>query len=299
MRWRPAEDRVPHTELTPLLRADIEEGVGDSKTPYLRGPHACRLCPIRHFDRRSRIRGHIAKDHDAPNGAGCPSSRVLRLITALFNRDQLLSASGLILGVNFERGPYLQRPCAIVAAWMSLCVDFFGRFENGEITQLDRHLRLCLTKNGPIYFIKGQEARSSYRLSGYTYYTADFAEILFSVAIRPGIKGMPLAIMDSFRSIYIASGCESCFLLPSKQDVYMSILDDILSFPNARLIRGRCMRHLNSQGEFDVVRHDGTYRMLMSLSGQPQNGAKIRCVEGRGGIREGARDRGATNPEPT
>ena len=180
-----------------------------------------------------------------------------------------------------------------------MCVTFFGGFEIGGITQFDRHIRLCLTKNGPIYFIKGQEARSSYRLSGYTYYAADFAEIPFIVAIKPEIKGRPRAIMDSILSIYIASCCESCSLPPPRQEVYMSILDDILSFSITMLIRGLCMRHLNSQGEFDVVRHDGTYRMLMSLSGQPQNGAKIRCVEGRGGIREGARDRGATNPEPT
>ena len=117
------------------------------------------------------------------------------------------------------------------------------------------------------------------------------------MATKPEIKGRHRAIADSILSIYIPSGCESCFLLPSNQDVYMSILDDILSFSNARLIRGRCMRRLNSQGEFDVVRRDGTYKMLMSLSGQPKHGAKIRCVDG--GIREGSRGRVATKPEPT
>ena len=70
----------------------------------------------------------------------------------------------------------------------------------------------------------------------------------------------------------------------------MFILGDIVSFPNASLIRGRCRRHLNSQGEFDVGRHDGTYKMLMSLSGQPNHGAEIRCADG--GIREGSRGRG-------
>ena len=75
----------------------------------------------------------MAQDHDATRGAGCPSSRVMRLITALFDRDQLLPASGLILGANVGRGPYLQRSCAIVAAWMSPCVDFFGGFENGKL----------------------------------------------------------------------------------------------------------------------------------------------------------------------
>ena len=77
----------------------------------------------------------------------------------------------------------------------------------------------------------------------------------------------------------------------------MSILDDILSFPNAKLIRGRCMRRLNSQGEFDVVRHDGTYKMLLSLTGQPKHGAKIRRTDG--GKSGGTQGRVAIEPEPT
>ena len=82
--------------------------------------------------------------------------------------------------------------------------------------------------------------------------------------------------MDSALSIYIASGCESCFLLPPMPVVYMSILDDIINFPIAKLIRGRCMRRLNAQAEFHVVRHDGAFKMLMSLPGKPKHGTEIR-----------------------
>ena len=40
------------------------------------------------------------------------------------------------------------------------------------------------------------------------------------------------------------------------------------------------MDHLSAQGEFSVIRHDGTYKSLMSLTGQPKHGAKIRSIRG-------------------
>ena len=65
-----AAGQVRPTELMSVLRAEIEEAEKDAKTPYPRWPQACRLFPIRNFDRRSRLRGHIAKDRDATEGRG-------------------------------------------------------------------------------------------------------------------------------------------------------------------------------------------------------------------------------------
>ena len=92
----------------------------------------------------------------------------MRLIIAIFNRDQILTDSGLLLCVNVERAPYLQQSSSIVAAWVSHCVNFYGGFAGGEITQIDRHIRLCITRGGPKYFVNGQAALSPYRLIGYT-----------------------------------------------------------------------------------------------------------------------------------
>ena len=55
------EGQVTPTALLSLLRKEIEAAANDAKTPYARGPRACRLCPIRVFDRRSRLRSHIEK----------------------------------------------------------------------------------------------------------------------------------------------------------------------------------------------------------------------------------------------
>ena len=75
------------------------------------------------------------------------------------------------------------------ASWMRECGDLCEKLTQGRVAQLDRQLRLCLTREGPIYFIKGKESRSGYRRCGYTYYTCGFAEDLYSAAIRPDIKG--------------------------------------------------------------------------------------------------------------
>ena len=83
--------------------------------------------------------------------------------------------------------------------------------------------------DGQKYFIKGKEDASSYILSGYTYYAAGFSEILYRVATNPETKERPRALMESEHSIYIAYGCESCLLRPSRPVVYLSILDDIVN----------------------------------------------------------------------
>merc|ERR1712112_67684 len=92
------------------------------------------------------------------------------------------------------------------------CGDSCEKFASGKVTSLDRHLRLCLTRNGPIYFIKGARGASDYRKCGYVYFTAEFAELLFATAIRPEIKGRQHSIKEAIESFFLSSGCESTFL---------------------------------------------------------------------------------------
>ena len=153
---------------------------------------------------------------------------VIQLDIALCNRDQLVFASGSLVGKQIKRWTYLERAGHIVEAWMRDFGELCGKFPRGNITQLDRHRRLCLTTNGPIYPLIGQDPRAGYKKCGYTYDTTGYAEVLFSLDIRPAIKGMPRAIMGSLVTKYIASGCAARFLLPSKQEAYLSLLWDIV-----------------------------------------------------------------------
>ena len=91
---RGIEENVPTKAPIQLLRKEIELAESDAKAPYVCAAHVCRLFPIRTFDRRNRLMAHIEKDNRAPNGVGLPSSRAIRLIIALFSREQILTASG-------------------------------------------------------------------------------------------------------------------------------------------------------------------------------------------------------------
>ena len=79
--------------------------------------------------------------------------------------------------------------------------------------------------------------------------------------------------------MYIASGCESCLLLPSTPVIYLSMLDDMLDCSSAKMVRGRRTWRLNSHADFQILRRDGAFRMMMSLAGKPNRGAKIRIAK--------------------
>ena len=143
-------DRILPVALKEFLRMEVRAASIDAERPYVRCPHSCPICPMRKFPELRRIRSHIAKDHGEDKDTGAPSSRALRLDIALFNRDHLVCASGSLVGKLTKRCAYLARAGNIVAAWMRECVDLCGEFPRGDIAQLDRHIRLCLTTVGPI-----------------------------------------------------------------------------------------------------------------------------------------------------
>ena len=54
---------------------------------------------------------------------------------------------------------------------------------------------------------------------------------------------------------------------------------DILGNSSARIVRDRCIRYICEEGEFEILRHGGTYNMLMSMTHQPEHGSQIRKYE--------------------
>ena len=59
---------------------------------------------------------------------------------------------------------------------------------------------------------------------------------------------------------------------------------DILGNSSARIARDRRIRYLIEQGEFDIPRHDGTYKMLMGMTHSPKHGSPVRKYEGQSGL---------------
>ena len=94
------------------------------------------------------------------------------------------------------------------------------------------------------------------------------------------MKGRPRSIRESLLGRYVRSGCESAALIPSRLSFYQRVPYDVLPRIAVQSMRGRFFIYLTKKGEFEVVRHDGAYKVLMSMTNQPKNGAKMRKSEG-------------------
>ena len=146
-----APSYVKRAGLKEYIQTEVAEAISEAQTSHVRGTggdRVCRLCPTRKFAKKHRLMEHIAAVRNVGNRSGSASSKVLQLAKALFNRDQVLRGDGLLLGRSRERGAYLERACEIIAKWMDDGGAYFDRFRQGRVAQIDRHIRLCLTKGG-------------------------------------------------------------------------------------------------------------------------------------------------------
>ena len=119
-----------------------------------------------------------------------------------------------------------------------------------------------------------------HRRDGYVYYDETCAELVYSIAVRPNVKGRPRATREALLVRYIRIGCEYAILIPSMQAFYQRVLEDDLSITPVQNMRDRCLAYLTKKGKFDAIRHDGAYKVLMSMTDQPKHGAKMRKSEG-------------------
>ena len=153
------------------------------------------------------------------------------------------------------------------------------KFISGNVSQLDRHLRLVVTEAGPRYSTSFQVEQCGYRRMGYVYYNAGFAELLFILDILPDVIARPRAIRERLLERFIEIGCESASLLPTTPDVFLSILEEVLRNTDASDIRRWRLSYLSENTELEVLRHDGAYKALMSVTGKPGHGSQIRPRE--------------------
>ena len=211
--------------------------------------------------------------------SGAASSRALRLALALYNIDQMQVASGLILSFADISGSYMGRASKKIASWIAMGSNPHRRALSGKASQIDRRITHVLSGKGPMYALRENATWKVYRIVGNVHYDEEFAEILLNYAIHPNVKGSPRSIRESLLEHFVGIQCEEAFLLPSRQSVYMNILEDIMTNTTASFIRGKCLARLHERGEFEILRRDGTYKILMSVNKQPKRGARTRASE--------------------
>ena len=87
---------------------------------------------------------------------------------------------------------------------------------------------------------------------------------------------MPDAIRTHVGGKLVGEFCEAAFSIPPNYRVVSRILEEVLSIPPSASVRRNCADYPFNNGEFRALRQDGEYKVILSLSGQPRNGASVR-----------------------
>ena len=151
-----------------------------------------------------------------------------------------------------------------------------GDLTSGRVTDVDRHIALFLKSRGPYLIPVAYLKRPDFRRVGNAYYSQRYGRLVMAKAIEPATNGRPENIRDAILRHYLSVGCESAAPLPADYRSTTQAMKDVISGPPARAIRGRCIGYLKSIGELRALRRDGTYKVMMSVMGQPGHGSSVR-----------------------
>ena len=114
------------------------------------------------------------------------------------------------------------------------------------------------------------------RKVGYTYYTEGFGCLLVATLLRPGVKGRPESARISLIDSFTRRGGDATHLTQRGYRTILLASQEVLSLPCVARYRGRLLDYMREHGGLKVLRHDGAYKVLMNLMGQPRHGASVR-----------------------
>ena len=220
----------------------------------------CPLCPFRavvadkHWKRdmpRHLVAYHAKGDVDDPRSYIAAGLKVLNVVKALFDHDQLLGN---------EPARLQARASALIRAWV------VPPLQRG-ITVIDKELALVLTGTGPQYQAKAHVQRHAlYRRVGNTYYDRSFFEVFFDLALVN--HGRMKTVRNALISRFVATGCSVTHMLPLKSDFWMMLLEDVIRSPFVQTAQANLVRECVVHQEFKYISMDGTVRCAMRLKGQ-------------------------------
>ena len=144
------------------------------------------------------------------------------------------------------------------------CFLFFRNFECFETTKHTYILVRVLTHTAPQYWAKECTGRCI-RHSSKLYYTPQFANLLFSLLLtnEARIKKSVNTLLLHFGTTCIIPG-----LLPKNRVVWNEIANDLIQH-EVVLAKLKEMKYRASQnGEFEVISHDETFKIMFCLIGQ-------------------------------
>ena len=281
---------------------DLLKSLTEEKNAFLRSArkppgganqYTCHLCPSRTFSRKAKLLTHVANYHNASHCAA--SSKQLRLCVSMHNTGQIDDAFCAILSDGVEQSPggYLARSAAMMREWV--CTSPTFRNIEGKTTCWGRYLSLVLTETGPRHLLK-EDLRDGYTRCGNVYYAEAFADLVLAFTLSPETHGCQRRVYNGLIQHFTALGSETTFLMPRPHRNIRDIQMMIAEGGTSKKIVRRGLQYLKDAREFEVLAHDGTYKVAMGLIGQPGHGVRVRREDGQTGnaedSRKAAKDKG-------
>ena len=204
------------------------------------------------------------------------------------NTSQINDAFCAILGdgVWGSHGGYLARSAAMMREWV--CDSLASRDIEGKVTCWDPHVALVLTETGPKYLLK-EDLGGGYTRCGYLYFFGPFADLVLALTLSPETRGHQRRVYNGLIQHFISLGCGTTVLMPRPhrniRDIQMMIAD----VPTTKKILRRGMEFLTDDRDFEVLTHDGTYKVTLGIIGQPGHGIRVRTEDGPPGNTDRAR----------
>ena len=280
LRARGGEDSEPDpsaemlASLTKERNVFLQELRRSKKEAAQQTAYTCRLCPSRAFGKKIYLVTHLENFHGG--GAVAASSKQLRVCQSLYNADRLAAAVDAVFHLGEAdvggRG-LLERSAAMLRGWVEGSPNF--DLIRGRATSWDDFVALVLTEGGPKYLLKA-DLGSGFTRCGNVYFTEAFGDLLLAIALSPDTKGCQRRVRGALVDHFDAAGSLASFLTPHAGRVIRDLQKLVVSGPLARRVVSRCFEFLTDTGEFEILSHDGTYKVAMGIIGQPHHGLKTR-----------------------
>ena len=126
---------------------------------------------------------------------------------------------------------------------------------------------LCICENEPKFELRSQ-MEGFQRLTNKVYYDKGVARLVLSLSLQH--KGNAKSVFKDLALHWVACGSE-CALLLSRLKHHRfqaDLIDEVLKSPDVAELRLALINEATHHGEWEVIGHDATYKILMNIIGQ-------------------------------
>ena len=235
----------------------LEEVVGKTRQGGAYGEHSCCFCPFRQLPRRCRLLDHMKRYHtpDRLFTACTRSDAQWHIVVAIYNQSCALE----VLPSTGVRSNMLATSAKMLRQWIQVDDESLVYMRN----QNDFDVSLRLSDAGPSY-VHGSQTQGLYRSNHQLYYDQKAGNLLLSLVLKNRGKAQSV-YMDLVRH-YTTMGSPCAWLLPVNG--IQDLIDDVMQKTEVKNLIANLIDQATSKGEWEVLSHDATFKILFSIIGQ-------------------------------